>query len=102
MQWFREHVPGDEHEVAPTVTEEVPRRASTTQPNGASKQRQSANGQQKSGANGKTVPVRGFFPDAMMPLADRAAFGCWVQKQKKTWKSPIARVTAYISTFLGL
>ncbi|TCD60704.1 Beta-glucosidase 1B [Steccherinum ochraceum] len=81
-KWFQEHVEGNE--VAPTVTEEVPsasasakpvtgKRASTTQANGASK-RQSVN---KGAANGKTVP-------------------------KKTWKSPIARVTTYISTFLGL
>jgi len=71
-KWFKEHVAEDE--IAPKVTEVAPKAIKTTsaQRNGVSK-RQSIS----KGANGKTVP-------------------------KKTWKSPIARVTAYISTFLGI
>ncbi|THH26402.1 hypothetical protein EUX98_g7779 [Antrodiella citrinella] len=75
-KWFKEHVAEDE--IAPKVAEVAPKAIKSSSPasaprNGVSK-RQSVSSKS---ANGKTVP-------------------------KKTWKSPIARVTAYISTFLGI
>ncbi|OJT04042.1 Beta-glucosidase 1B [Trametes pubescens] len=84
-QWFKEHVPVE------TQLQKEPKRLELPKPNGAA----------QSDSTTSSPTIESSDPPA---TAKRVANGdaTPTPKKKKTKKAPFARITAYISTFLGI